>query len=183
MNHWTLRASCLALALSPFDASAAYEIWGLTGPGWANHNSLIRINPDTGQGTYAAQMRYPTGVNNGRMVDGAESLEILPDGRFMAISWNEPSSFSPNDLFQVNPVTGVSTFITSIGDQNKYSWVEGMAHDPTRNVFYLSADVNGSSPRHDGIWDHAFLITSPRALSARSDRLTPEIPACLRWHR
>lgn len=143
-----LAIALVAVLVSWATPAHAIVMYAMSGPGAGNgtvaqgrSNALLRIDATTGE---VLDPPLSTGT------DGVEALQILPDGTFLFVSWNGRGSFSPNDLFRMDPKTGAVTEIGSIIDPNvaPFIFVEGLAYG--NGKLYGSADND-----FDPFADHA----------------------------
>ncbi len=138
----------LAIGLAPGLARAGF-LYGVSGPGFAGGNQLLRIDTSTGQGTAIG----PLATADGKVTDGVEDLTRGPDGTLYMITWKGSGTvgFVPRALYTVNPTSGQ---VALVGDPGPpWLFIESLAF--VGNTLYGSADDD-----YDPIADHSkWLVT------------------------
>lgn len=84
------------------------EIWGVENSSSLSP-SIFRVDPDTGEAVPESIVRL--GINGNPSVQGADALEILPDGRFILIAGGP---FQLSAIAEVNPIPDEQTGLAEI---------------------------------------------------------------------
>ncbi len=142
--------ACLFVAiLDGSEESSADYLYGVSGPGWADGNALLKIDLQTGQGTYL----FPLKDANGVQTDGVEDIAINPStGDMYVMSWSPANNYpghgtGPSFLYKVNVQNQNVQFV---GDTGTITIADGSTVHPTDlegmaflgSTLYASADYD-----------------------------------------